>query len=46
VKYARPTQGNVEQDDVVAIQLAEFDPFLTEIRRVDIKALGLEHQLD
>ena len=39
-------QIEVEQDDVVVIQLAEIDALFTEIRRVDVKALGLEHQLD
>ena len=36
----------VEQDDVVVVHLAEIDALFTEIRRVDAKAFGLEHQLD
>ena len=39
-------QIEVEQDDVVIIQLAEIDAFFSEIRRVDVEALGFEHQLD
>ena len=39
-------QVEVEQDDVVVVDLAEIDPFFTEIGGVDIEALGFEHQLD
>src|SRR3989344_2044756 len=39
-------QIEVEQDDVVVIELAEVDAFLTEVGGVDVEALGLEHQLD
>jgi translation initiation factor IF-1 len=36
----------VEEDDVVIVQLAEIDALFAEVRRVDIEALRLEHQLD
>ena len=36
----------VEQDDVVVVELAEIDAFFAEVRRVDVEALGFEHQLD
>src|SRR5580704_18062855 len=36
----------IQQDKVVIVQLAEVDTLLTQIRRVDIEALGSEHQLD
>ena len=39
-------QVQVEQDDVVIVELAEVDAFFAEIGRVDVEALGLEHQLD
>ena len=39
-------QGQVEQDDVVVVQLAEIDPLLTQIGGVGVEALGLEHQFD
>ena len=39
-------QVQVEQDDVVVVELAEIDALFAEIRRVDVEALGLEHQLD
>ena len=39
-------QIEVEEDDVVVVDLAEIDPFLAEIGRVDVEALRLEHQLD
>ena len=36
----------VEQDDVVVVKLAEVDAFLSEICRIDIEVLGLQHKLD
>ena len=39
-------QIEVEEDDVVVVELAEIDAFLAEIGRIDVEALGLEHQLD
>ena len=39
-------QVEVEQDDVVIVELAEIDAFFAEIGRVDVEALGFEHQLD
>src|SRR6185312_2144590 len=39
-------QVQVEKDNVVIVQFAEIDAFLTEVRRIDVKTLGLEHQLD
>jgi len=39
-------QVEVEHDDVVVVQLAEIDALLAEVRRIDVKALGLEHEFD
>ena len=39
-------QIEVEKDDVVVVQFAEIDAFLPEIRRIDVEALGFEHQFD
>ena len=39
-------QVEVEQNDVVVVQLAEIDPFFTEIGGVDVEARGFEHQFD
>ena len=39
-------QVQVEQDDVVVVELAEVDALFAEIRRIDVEALGFEHQLD
>ncbi len=36
----------IEEDDVVVVDLAKIDPFLAEIGRVHVEALGFEHQLD
>src|SRR5215471_16082424 len=36
----------VEQDDVVIIELAKVDALFAEVRRVDVEALGFQHQLD
>ena len=36
----------VEEDNVVVVDLTKIDPFLAEIGRVHVEALGLEHQLD
>ena len=39
-------QGQIQQDDVVIIELAEIDAFLAQIGRVDIEPFRLQHQLD
>src|SRR5262249_22053277 len=39
-------QVKVEKDNVVVIELAEVDALLAQVRGVDVKPLGLEHQLD
>jgi hypothetical protein len=39
-------QVQVEQDDVVVVEFAEIDTLFAEIRRVDVEALGFEHQLN
>ena len=39
-------QVQVEQDDVVVVEFAKVDTLFAEIRRVDVEALGLEHQLN
>src|SRR5580704_13409961 len=36
----------IEQDNVVVVDLAEIDPFFPKVSRIDVEALGLEHQLD
>ncbi len=39
-------QIQIEQDDVVVIELAKIDAFFTQIGRVDVEPLGLEHQFN
>jgi hypothetical protein len=39
-------QVEIEQDNVVVVKLSEIDAFFSEVRRVDIETLGLQHQLD
>src|SRR6516225_10771537 len=39
-------QVEVEQDDVVVVEFSEIDAFLAKIGRVDVEALGFEHQFD
>ena len=39
-------QVQVQQDDVVIIEFAEIDTLFAEIRRIDVKTLGFEHQLN
>src|ERR1700736_1427562 len=39
-------QVKIEQDYVVVIDLAEIDALLAELRRIDVEALGFEHELD
>ena len=39
-------QHQVEEDDVVIIELAEIEALFPEIGRVDVEALGAEHQFD
>ena len=36
----------IEEDDVVVVDFAEIDAILAEIGRVDVEALGFEHQFD
>ena len=36
----------VEKNDVVVVEFAKIDTFLAEIRRIDVKVLGFEHQFD
>src|SRR5690606_20466807 len=36
----------VQKDDVVVVELAEIDAFFAQIGRIDVEALGLEHQFD
>ena len=46
VDAAHVGQVEVQQDEVVVIDLAEIDAFFAEVGRIDVEALGLEHQLD
>ena len=39
-------QVQIKEDNVVVVDFAEVDAFLAEIRRIDVEALGLQHQLD
>src|SRR5579862_8785755 len=39
-------QIQVEQDEIVIVDLAQIDAFLTQVRRVDVEAFGLQHQFD
>src|SRR5229473_224263 len=39
-------QIEVEQNNVVVVKFSEIDAFFSEIRRIDIETLGLQHQLD
>src|SRR5580704_5355969 len=39
-------QVKVQQDNVVVVQFAEIDALFSKVRRVDIEALGFEHQFD
>ena len=39
-------QIQVEQDNVVIVQLSEIDAFFTKVGRINVKALGLQHQFD
>src|SRR6185295_17501043 len=39
-------QGQVEQDDVVVVELAQIDTLFAEVRRVDVETLGFEPLLD
>ena len=39
-------QVQVEKDDVVIVELAEIQALFAQIGRVDVEALGREHQLD
>src|ERR1700752_4344714 len=39
-------QIQVQKDDVVVVDLPEIDAFFSKIRRVDVEALGFEHQFD
>ena len=39
-------QVQVEADDVVIVELAEIQALFAEVGRIDVEALGGEHQLD
>ena len=39
-------QVQVEQDNVVIVMLSEIDTLFAEVRRIDVEALGFEHQFD
>src|SRR5262245_36460631 len=39
-------QVQIEQNDIVIIKLTEIDAFFSEVRRIDVKTLGFEHQLN
>src|SRR5690242_8157708 len=36
----------VEQDDVVVVKFAEIAPLFTQVGRIDVEALRLQHQLN
>src|ERR1700704_1554789 len=39
-------QIEVEQDNIVVVKFSEIDAFFSEIRRIDVETLGLQHQLN
>src|SRR5580693_1772503 len=39
-------QVEVEKNNVVIVKLSEIDAFFPEIRRIDVKALGFQHQFN
>jgi len=39
-------QVEVEKNNVVIVKFTEIDAFFPEIRRIDVKTLGFQHQLD
>jgi hypothetical protein len=39
-------QVQVEQNDIVIIQLAEVQAFLTQVGGIDVEAFGREHRID
>lgn len=39
-------QVEVEEDDIVVVEFAEIDTLFAQIRRINIEAFRLEHQLD
>ena len=39
-------QVEVEADDIVIVELAEIEAFLTQIRRIDVEAFIGEHEFD
>ena len=43
---AHVRQVDVKKNNVVIIELAEIDPLLAKIGRVNIETFGLKHQLD
>ena len=46
LEAAHVGQVQIEQDDVVVVELSEVDALFAQVRRVDVEALGLEHQID
>ena len=47
-KTSKPDNRKVEieKDDVVVVNLTDVDTFLSEISRMNVETLGLEHQFD
>ena len=39
-------QVEVEQNNVVIVKFSEIDAFFTKVGRINVKALGLQHQFD
>jgi hypothetical protein len=39
-------QVDIEQDNIVIVEFAEVDALFAEVRRIDVEALGFEHQLN
>ena len=39
-------QVQVEEDDVVVVEFSEVDALFAQVGGVDVKILGLQHQLD
>jgi len=46
VHAAHVGQVQVQQDQVVVVDLAQIHALFAQVRRVDVEALGLQHQLD
>jgi len=46
LKTGHVRQIEVEKNDVVVVDFSKVDAFFSEIRRVNVEALGFEHQFD